>query len=177
MQLSSNVKHFLHCVLLLSVIFFFEIQSSGIKLWYSDNDPGEFDPFVKYGYKFAWFLYLLRIITLLPLPQFLGNFFGLILYNAFPEHNSIDKIPLVVPFISIRTVTRGDYPDLIRKNVMRNLQTCLSLNLEDFIIEIVSDKHFDIPKDSRIRLIVVPTTYQTKNGALFKVGCSFAERF
>lgn len=168
-QLTSRQKHILHCTLLFSIILLFEIQSGGIKLWYSDNDIGEFDPFVKYGYYFAWLLYILRLITLLPLPQFLCNFVGLICFNAFPEDICLEKIPLVLPYISVRTVTRGDYPELVRRNVLRNIETCLESGLSDFIFEIVSDKAFEVPNNPRIRLVVVPPTYKTKTGTLFKV--------
>lgn len=171
LELSSGQKHALHCCLLLGSILFFEIQSGGIKLYYTDSDPGQFDPFVDYGYAFAWFLYLLRLVTLLSLPQFLCNFFGLVLFNAFPEEVSQEsqKVPLVVPFVCIRTVTRGDFPDLIRRNVMRNIGTCIDAGLQNFLFEVVTDKPFDIPKDTRIRLIVVPPNYKTKSGTLFKV--------
>ena len=139
-ELSSRQKHILHCLLLLGTIFFCELQSSGIKLYYKDDDPGQFDPFVKYGYYFAWFLYLLRLVTLLSLPQFLCNFFGLVLYNAFPDDVSPQETPLVVPFICIRTVTRGDFPDLIRRNVMRNIETCIEAGLQNYLFEVVTDK-------------------------------------
>lgn len=166
---SARQKHVLHCLLLLSIIFFFELKSGGIKLWYTDNDPGEYDPFLKYGYYFAWMLYLLRLVTLLSLPQFLCNFFGLVLYNAFPDDVCVQEVPLVLPFICIRTVTRGDFPDLIRRNVMRNIESCIDAGLQNFLFEVVTDKPFEISKDSRIRLIVVPPNYKTKSGALFKV--------
>lgn len=170
LELSSRQKHALHCSTLLGTIFFCELQSGGIKLYYTDEDPGLIDPFVSYGYYFAWFLYLLRIVTLLSLPQFLFNFFGLILYNAFPDDTSdTQEVPLVVPFICIRTVTRGDFPDLIRGNVMRNIETCIEAGLQNFLFEVVTDKPFDAPKDSRIRLIVVPPKYVTRTGTLFKV--------
>lgn len=167
----SKHKHILHCILLFSIIIFFEIQSGALKLWYTDDDIGEFDPFVRYGRFLAWFLYIFRLLTLLPLPQVLFNFFGLIFFDAFPEDTKLDpKIPLMMPFICIRTVTRGDYPELVIKNVERNLNLCLDNGLENFIIEIVSDKAFELPKNPRIRFTVVPSSYRTKSGALFKVG-------
>nr|XP_027200168.1 beta-1,4-mannosyltransferase egh-like [Dermatophagoides pteronyssinus] len=168
-KLSSTQKHILHCLLLFSIIIYFEIQSGALKLWYNDDDiGGEFDPFIRYGRYLAWFLYIFRLLTLLPLPQVLFNFFGLICFNAFPDEPRLEKIPLIMPFICIRTVTRGDYPELVNKNVERNLNLCLDKGLENFIIEIVSDKLFDVPKNPRIRLTVVPSDYQTKSGALFK---------
>ncbi|KAI2801059.1 Glycosyl transferase group 2, partial [Blomia tropicalis] len=170
MELTSSQKHTLHCLLLFGTILFFEFQSGGIKLWYSDDDPGQYDPFVKYGYTFAWFLYLIRLITLLSLPQFLFNVFGLVFYNTFPDDKVIDqdKVPIVLPFVCIRTVTRGDFPDLICRNVMRNIATCIEAGLQNFLFEVVTDKPFEIPNDSRIRLMVVPPNYRTKSGTLFK---------
>lgn len=169
-KFSSTHKHIFHCLLLISIIIYFEIQSGALKLWYTDDDIGDFDPFVRYGRYLAWFLYVFRLLTLLPLPQVLFNFFGLIFFNAFPEDPKLDKTPLMMPFICIRTVTRGDYPELVTKNVERNLNLCLDSGLENFIIEIVSDKSFELPKHPRIRLTVVPSSYRTKSGALFKVG-------
>ncbi|KAH9400666.1 Beta-1,4-mannosyltransferase [Tyrophagus putrescentiae] len=156
-ELSSGQKHALHCCLLLGTILFFELQSGGIKLYYTDDDAGQFDPFVSYGYAFACSS---------------ATSFGLVLFNAFPEEpvsrRDDSKETLVTPFICIRTVTRGDFPDLIRRNVTRNIATCIDAGLQNFLFEVVTDKPFDIPKDSRIRLIVVPPNYKTKSGTLFK---------
>lgn len=173
-RIPSIYKHLLHCTLFILVILVFEVKSGGLKLWYTDADLGEFDPFVSYGYYFAWFLCLMRWLTLLSLPQFLFNFLGLILYNAFPEQSKAKTIlPTqqnnLLPFICVRTVTRGDYPQLIHKNVLRNIDTCLEAGLENFIFEIVTDKPFEMPKDHRIRMIVVPSNYRTKTGTLYKV--------
>lgn len=167
--LTSSQKHFLHCVLLITVILWFEILSGGIKLWYTDSDQVAIDPFVAYGQWTATALYILRILALLSLPQVFCNFLGLTLYNAFPDKVTLKGTPLLAPFICIRTVTRGDYPDLVRNNVNRNINTCLSVGLENFIIEVVTDRPVNLVKNPRIREVVVPADYKTKSGALFKV--------
>ena len=167
-RLDSDTKHILHCVLFITVIILFEIQSGGVKLWYNDDDI-VIDATTKYGPVKAGFLYFLRILALLSLPQCICNFLGLTLYNAFNEKVTLKSTPLLAPFICIRTVTRGDYPDLINRNVMRNIQTCLSVGLENFIVEVVTDKPLSLPKHPRIREVVVPKEYKTKTGALFKV--------
>jgi len=42
------------------------------------------------------------------------------------------------------------------------------LGLENFIIEVVTDKSVGLPVHRRIREVVVPKSYKTKTGALFK---------
>lgn len=168
---TPSTKHTLHCLLYLTIIVVFEIKSGSIKLWYSDNDEGDFDPSERYGFWLSWFLYLLRLMTLLSLPQFVFNFCGLVLWNAFEEIDTDStKLPLNIPFVCIRTVTRGDFPLLTRKNLIRNLETLRDVGLENFLFEIVSDKEIDgLPKDPKVRLVVVPKTYRTRTGTLYKV--------
>jgi len=151
------------------VILIFELLSGGLTLWYSDNDNPFQDPFASYGYLTTYALYILRFLALLSLPQVICNFLGLTLYNAFPDKVILKGTPLLAPFICIRTVTRGDYPDLIHNNVNRNMNTCLEVGLENFIIEVVTDKPVNLMKNPRIREVVVPSSYRTKTGALFKV--------
>ncbi|CAG2179116.1 unnamed protein product, partial [Oppiella nova] len=168
LSLSSTDKHILHCILLLSVIVVFECLSGGLKLWYTDADTVPIDPFVAYGWWTAAGLYLFRVLALLSLPQVMCNFLGLTLYDAFASKVSLRGTPLLAPFLCVRTVTRGDYPDLIRHNVNRNLNTCLAVGLENFIVEVVTDRAVGLPKNPRIREVVVPASYRTKSGAMFK---------
>lgn len=165
-MLNSTYKHLLHCALLLFVILFFEIFAGGIKI-----NEGAFitiDPWSEYGQTTTIILYLLRFLTFLTLPQVLFNFCGLVFYNAFPEKVVLKGSPLLAPFICIRIVTRGDFAELVKANVTRNMNTCLDTGLENFLIEVVTDKPINLPKHHRTREIVVPANYQTKTGALFK---------
>lgn len=93
---------------------------------------------------------------------------GLLVFNVFPEPEKVKTSPLLAPFISIRTVTRGDYPELVDMNVKRNMKTCLDLGLEKFIIEVVTDKELNLEKHSRYREIVVPSTYTTSTNSKYK---------
>lgn len=90
------------------------------------------------------------------------------MYNSFPEKVKLKGSPLLAPFVCIRTVTRGDFPDLVKRNVIRNMNTCLDVGLENFMMEVVTDKPIHLPKHPRVREVVVPSTYRTKSGALFK---------
>lgn len=164
--MNSKIKHCLHCLLLVSVIVFFELFSGGIKFY---SDPNlEINPWIQYGYTWTLVLYLLRLVTFLPLPQVIFNVAGLTLYNAFPDKVVLKGSPILAPFICIRVVTRGDYPQLVRTNVLRNLNRCLDSGLENFLIEVVTDKLIGLESHRRVREIVVPPSYRTKSGALFK---------
>ncbi|CAH0396223.1 unnamed protein product [Bemisia tabaci] len=146
-MLSSRTKHLLHCALLLTVIVLFEIFSGGVKV--GDAAGHDFDPWLRYGALGCTLLYLLRFLAFLPLPQTLANLAGLTLYNAFPDRVVLHGSPLLAPFICIRIVTRGDYPQLVRANV-------------------VTDKAIGLPSHNRVRETVVPPHYRTKSGALYK---------
>lgn len=165
-MLSSWAKHILHCCLLATVIIVFEIVSGGIR-WGADEKE-VLDPWIEYGFLGTLLLYFLRILTFLSFPQVLFNFVGLSIYNAFPDKVELKGSPLLAPFICIRVVTRGDYPQLVKDNVNRNMNKCIEAGLENFQIEVVSDKPVGLALHRRIREVVVPPTYRTKSGALFK---------
>lgn len=165
-MLNSISKHLLHCTLLFTLLISFEVFSGGIKV--NENSFVSIDPWEEYGTIPTLLLYILRLLTFLTLPQVLFNFFGLVFYNAFPEKVVLKGSPLLAPFICIRVVTRGDYADLVKSNVLRNMNTCLDTGLENFLVEVVTDKPVNLQKHRRTREIVVPKDYKTKTGALFK---------
>lgn len=165
-MLNSITKHILHCCLLFIVIIIFEVIAGGLS--WSSSKKETVDPWVRYGFVGAFTLYLLRTFTFLSLPQVLFNFVGLTIYNAFPDKVVLKGTPLLAPFICIRIVTRGDYPQLVKANVNRNMNKCLETGLENFQIEVVSDKPIGLAPHRRIREVVVPPNYRTSSGALFK---------
>lgn len=169
-MLTSKTKHYLHCLLFFTVILVFEIFSGGLKVLNVGAlvPATDINPWVQYGVVGAAILYILRLITFLPLPQVLFNFIGLTFYNAFPDKVILKGSPLLAPFICIRVVTRGDFPQLVKNNVNRNMNKCLDAGLENFLIEVVSDKPIGLDQHRRIREVVVPKDYRTKTGALFK---------
>lgn len=164
--MNSTVKHVLHCVLLFTIMIIFLVSSGALRI--NENDFITIDPWTEYGTAWTIFLYALRFMTFFTLPQMMSNFLGLIVYNAFPDKVVLKGSPLLAPFICVRVVTRGDYPDLVKGNVIRNMNTCLDTGLENFLIEIVTDKPINIMKHRRIREVVVPKDYKTKTGAMFK---------
>lgn len=165
---SSRTKHLAHCSLLSGLVISFELATGGLTLW-GPPAQDDLDPWATYGIITSIILYFLRFLTFLALPQVIFNFLGLVLFNAFPEKIVLKGSPLLAPFICIRVVTRGDYPDLVKKNVTRNLNLCLDVGLENFIIEVVTDKKIPgLSEFTRVREVVVPPSYVTKTGALFK---------
>jgi egghead protein (zeste-white 4 protein) len=165
---NSTRNHLLHCLCFFTFFFLFELSGGGIRIWEVHFERDSVDPIKEYGLAWTCFLYLFRFMSILPLPLVICHAIGLVIYNVFPERPQIRGSPLLAPFLSIRVVTRGDYPDLVRKNVQRNMNTCLDLGMDKFLIEVVTDKPINLHKHPRIREIVVPNTYRTKSNAMYK---------
>lgn len=163
-HLSPNTKYIIHCCVLNLLIIYYVYKLTFAK----DNE--ELDPWKEYGATWTYFLYFFRVLIILVVPQCLFNFFGLTCYNAFINTVELRGSPQLAPFICFRVVTRGDYPDLVKSNLQRNLKTCLDIGLENFTFEIATDQTLALPNQSRVREILVPNDYQTKSNALFKVG-------
>ncbi|XP_022652970.1 beta-1,4-mannosyltransferase egh-like [Varroa destructor] len=137
LHIRPSFYHALHCILMAVLMYVFVEFSGALKP--PDQQP-LVDPFSEYGVIFTIILYLFRLLPLLALPQSLTNLFGLTLYNAFPPRVRLKVKPHEAPFLCIRVVTRGDYPGLVRENVKRNLATCLDTGIDNFVIEVVTDK-------------------------------------
>lgn len=161
-------RHLLHCLTFFVFFFVSQISSGGIRIWNSNFERDTIDPVATYGLLWTIFLYSFRFLIFLPLPLCVCHVCGLLFYNVFPEKQAIRGSPLLAPFVSIRVVTRGDFPELVRRNVNRNMATCLDLGMDKFIIEIVTDKAINLPRHGRIREIVVPDEYRTKSNAKYK---------
>ena len=120
-------RHLLHCCTFFTFFIIFQISAGGIRLWETNFERDTIDPVETYGLLLTCFLYSFRFLVFLPLPLCICHAFGLLFYNVFPEKQAIRGSPLLAPFISIRVVTRGDFPELVQRNVIRNMNTCLDL--------------------------------------------------
>lgn len=165
-MLRGRVPHLFHCAFFLSFIYLALVLAGAISL--DNKEKPYIDPWETYTVFGALVLYFLRLLTLLTIPQVLCNFCGLLFFNAFPGKVKLKGSPLLAPFICIRVVTRGDFPKLVRDNVTRNMNMCLDVGMENFMIEVVTDKAINLPKHRRVREVVVPAEYKTRTGALFK---------
>ncbi|XP_041972652.1 beta-1,4-mannosyltransferase egh [Aricia agestis] len=165
-MLRGRVQHLLHCILFLTFIFCSLVFAGAITL--DGKEKPYIEPWGAYGIQGTLILYILRLLTLLTIPQVFCNFGGLLFFNAFPGKIKLKGSPLLAPFICIRVVTRGDFPNLVKDNVTRNMNLCLDVGMENFMIEVVTDKAIKLPTHRRVREVVVPPEYKTKTGALFK---------
>lgn len=172
---SSRRRHIIHVFCFLTFIFSFEVIAGALTVFTPTESALDqtlvlTNPIETYGLTVTILVYFIRLLTLLPLPLAICHLLGLICYNVFPEPPKLNNSPLLGPKIRIRVVTRGDYPELIDNNVRRNLNTCNAVGMDNFQIEIVTDKPLNIPgiPNARVREVIVPPTYRTKSGALFK---------
>jgi len=166
MGLSSRAKHCLHCLCMVSWLSFFFWLTEGIRFSASAIDL--IDPWTTHGSIVTVLIIFLRLLSFLALPQTLFNLVGLTSINAFPDKEKLKSSPLLAPFICVRVVTRGLYPNLVKKTVKTNINTLLDANIENFVVQVVTDSAIHLPVDKRMIETVVPSTYTTKSGALNK---------
>ena len=166
MSTSSQIKHYLQCLALLSWIYIFSFLTGGIR--FGDDPLDRIDPWQSYGTLTTVALIFIRLLSVLALPQTLCNLLGLLTINTFPEKPIFKSSPLLAPFICIRVVTRGLYPNLVKRTVKTNLNTLLDAGLENFIIQVVTDTSISLKTEKRVMETVVDSTYQSKSGALNK---------
>jgi len=123
----------------------------------------------EYG-SYAYVLFFFRLLPLLSLPFCLMNFLGIFAYPLQLPHLNFEASVkgFAAPFLSFRVVTRGLFPDLVATNVQRNLKTCYELGLENFQIEVVTDRPVNLPSHRNLREIVVPEDFRPPNGCKFK---------
>lgn len=171
MEMVPILKHIFHVVALCSLIILLEIGT----IYNSLGVANDIDTVKTYHWFFSLILVVTQFLVLLSLPQMVCNFLGLVLYNAFLGaikltnkcNSTIKSVDL--PHFCLRVVTRGLYPDLVQQNVVKNFTTCIESGLTNFSIEVVTDKRLPISHpDTRIRQMVVPSSYRTSTGALFK---------
>lgn len=165
-------RHWLHCLSMFVFVLTFMYSVGALSL-HSVHDAVVSDEArssqTTTGGLLSALLIIVRLLTLLCVPQVLFNVCGLLAYNTYPGRVTLQGSPLLAPFLCIRVVTRGDYPQLVADNVQRNMSTCISAGLENFMIEVVTDKEVTcLQRHARVRQLVVPADFVTRSGALFK---------
>lgn len=163
-MLSSAVKQSIHCYVVCFII------SNAIERFKQEQQPqpDEINPWLEYGVVITAIVLFSRSTVLFVLPRAIFNVLGLSLYNSFPEKVTLKGNPSKASFICFRVVTRGNYPELVRCTLEKNLSTCLKVGLEHFFFEVVTNKSVELPKHERTRELVVPEDYVTKKRTLFK---------
>lgn len=161
-------RHLCHCALFFCTILTFAYSLGALRLTQWDSRWDHLQPWQDYGPWAYACLCLIRLVAFLSVPQQLFNLIGLVRYNAFPRDVVLKGSPLLAPLICFRVVTRGDFPDLVKNNVARNIRTCADAGLENFAFEVATDKAIGMPANRRVREVVIPRQYKTRTGALFK---------
>lgn len=162
------IQHLLHCALMILTILGFCKLQGALRSTNWDPNLSKIDPIDQYGFWGTVCLYGVRVFAVLTVPQLAFNLIGLLFYNVFPGKVTLKGSPILAPLINLRIVTRGDYPELVRNNVVRNIRTMVDAGLENYMVEVVTDKSIGLPEGRRIREVVVPKHYKTSTGALFK---------
>lgn len=153
----------------MNIALFVSLTYIGLNLsGFVQDDEKPWNPFDTYGTVLTYVLYTMKLLTLMGLPITCVGLAGCLWYKLFPDEQALRGAPLLYPFISIRVVTRGSFPDLVRRNVERNLNICQEFGLDKFVIEVVTDRSVALPRHPKVREIVVPDTYKTLTGAKFK---------
>ena len=93
---------------------------------------------------------------------------GLVTMSTYPKAPTLKLPKANIPFMCFRVVTRGLYPDLVKKNVERNIQTCYKAGIDNFKFQVVTDNSLNLQKSSLVHELVVPAIYVTMNNSLFK---------
>ena len=166
MGLSSRAKHGVQCSCLVSWVLLFCWWTEGLRLYPHPVDT--LDPWSTHGTLVTIIIIFLRLLSFLALPQTLFNVFGLLTLNTFKPSPTFKSSPLLSPFVCVRVVTRGLYPNLVKKTVKANMNTLLNVGLENFVIQVVTDQAIQLAGDKRVIETVVDSTYKTKSGALNK---------
>lgn len=169
-------KHALNVTCFVSLFSLFLYVTGFFDSLFDDGNTTTFDDEDTTAYPFdfslIWFgLTLLKLFGLTNLPISLGNLSGFMFYNISPPSETNPKPKrshLLDPFICIRIVTRGNYPELVRANAVRNMSLCLEYGLDRFVVEVVTDRDIGLPRLPKVRQIVVPEHFKTKRGTLFK---------
>ena len=165
---NRKVKHGIHLLSFSTLLFVLYLYMDDVR---EDSIENKVDPFEDYGLFGSAILYFLRLLVFLTLPSSLINIAGLVFYNIFPnkEKNIVQSSSLSQSFlICFRVVTRGDYPELVRFNLERNISTCINAGLDRFMFEVVTDKELNLPKNPRFREVVVDPAYRSRSGCRYK---------
>jgi hypothetical protein len=107
------------------------------------------------------------MLALLSLPHNIQMLiFSLFYRKEKLSRTSISFFPKVR--ICLRIVTRGDYPLMVKESVENILDLMKKFDFSNFLIEVLANKAIYLPRNEKVREIVVPNDYTTLNGSKYK---------
>jgi egghead protein (zeste-white 4 protein) len=129
----------------------------------------------EYGIPLAVFLYSLKLLSLMTLPF---NIHMLIYTLFWRKEKLLTLKSLPKSCLCFRIVTRGEFPQLVNDNVQRLLDLLKKFEFSNFLIEVVANKavHLAFHDNDKVRELVVPHDYNTKNGTKYKARSVFRNR-
>lgn len=129
-------------------------------------EPDPIGPFVRYGNVAAYILLFLKAVHLsVTLPFLIFNVITTVFCDKRYNNRRIETTSKTICF---RVVTRGMFPNLVKKNLEKNLSVLKAFENLKYTYEILTDKEIEIEKIERCSEILIPRNYKTKSGALFK---------
>lgn len=156
------LKHALVVTALLAWTSMFAMWTYTLK--WGATGPPNIDPWVEYGTVLTIVLAVIKYSTLLALPKILTTVIGFIAFNTFPGPVEFKSDPEEAPFLCVRIVTRGLYPELVKYTLKRNISVLNSSGIKHFKIEVVTNNKISVAGD-RVEEILLPSSYETKRGA------------
>lgn len=163
----ESYQHLLH-ILTISLLFFIILIFLTLTGALGPDQFAGFDPVLEYNLTATIILYTLRFLTFIPIPQAIFNFLGLVCFDTHPIKPKLKSSTFFGPFICFRVVTRGTFPELIKKNVQRNIDICSRIGLDNYIIEVITDNRLNVPQSPHFREVIVPNHYVTTNRTRYK---------
>lgn len=156
-----------HVVLWIFILLYVAIGFTISEALYDEKGETLAETRAEKGYILTFILYIPHITIYLGIPLAAVNIFGIILFNPFVSRTS-KIMPKGTPFLCFRVVTRGLFPNLVQQVTDNNVKIVLSLGIQNFNFEVVTDTPLHLKTSHYVREIVVPTDYKTPNRTLFK---------
>lgn len=155
-QIRTAVAFFAIALLLLKLFGFLEFKESKIGAQRVEE----------YGVFFSVILYSLKMISFITIPfnlQFL-------ICTLYYKQEKLLTTPPSLPkdCLCFRIVTRGDYPKMVKTNIDTLLNLMKKFEFSNYLIEVVTNKPINVPREEKVREVVVPDEYKTKNGSKYK---------
>lgn len=144
--LGAAFRHALFVGFFLSWIVLFGYFAGSIRFQEAFIDT--VNPWTEYGAIATCFNVTLRLLAFLAVPQTLFNFMGFVKYRSFAEKIVLKSSPLLAPFVCVRVVTRGLYPNLVKETVRRNLETLSNVGVENYVVQVVTDIKINLTGES-----------------------------
>ena len=161
--IDNSLKHLFNLAFFIGFIAYgFYSMLNSKKISNKENNLQDYDIFSYSCYGLMLFFFCLIG------PQILMTLIGIVFLGPFNDNKTKAKfIASDLPFICIRVVTRGTYPQLVRENVVKNIEIVKECGIKQFVVEVVTDQPLNIKKwlNNYVQYFtetLVPVSYKSK---------------